>query len=616
MKSEFFTSLALVAALCFVGALFLVQHNRPRYVPGAPDGCVVCHSQVTDPSPAHPVSIVGCASCHLGNPHAMTAGRAHAGMVLNPGDLRYAELTCGRKDCHPDLPGRVKKSLMATNKGILNTLYFHWETNGEEAASPVDAPAMLAANIEGTKPRPTLAQDQFAKMCAGCHLWKPRGATQAEADLRGGGCSGCHVVSDTRGKDPELRNLPHGVITTQIPSANCVRCHSRSARSGLSYQGVYESAGYGTPLENGQPGSRRLSGERFFINLPPDAHHTSGMACIDCHTHLEVMGDGEVHEYQEQQTDVRCETCHEPVFEFLRETGPETAATARLLRSNPNIEPPGKSEMIAYSPKGAALYNVRRTDRGAFLLRKLDGEPLALKIPENKKPHHSFKGHERLSCQACHSPYMPQCYGCHLEYRLDQQQRDTLSGAVTPGRWREGRGHMRYQTPTLGLDGESIVPFAPSPAMVSTFGQNGEYLPERSPKTMAMTTFDPHSTQLASRSCADCHSNPKTLGLGAGQLRVLNGELRFTPYYAMSSPAYGVGYAADSFVSANGTQLQATSRHRRRPFNAEELQAIVRAAACVNCHNTYDDPIYTDFEANLKKLQSGRAPDCAMGGDM
>jgi hypothetical protein len=537
-------------------------------------------------------------------------------MVLNPGGLAAAPRACGREDCHPEVVERVRASIMATNKGMLNTLYYHWETPGELAASPVDVPALLDPASPGGEdaPRP-LAQDQFAKMCAVCHLWKEREYDAGDTGLRGGGCSACHVVElgdaarPDAAPDPELRKFTHSRLSTRIPDDNCVRCHNRSARQGIAYRGQFESEGYGTPWSAGTMGPQRLAGGRFYTDLPADVHHASGtMACIDCHTHLGLMGDGKRYEYMEEQQDVRCEDCHEPRLEPLRASAETTRRLAALNRKVPAL-----GDRAAYTRKGAALYNLRLGLEGWVLFRKLDGEPVPFQVPEQPKAHHSMPGHERLSCQACHSRHMPQCYGCHIAYRLDETQEDKLSGRETPGRWLEKRSYLRFEQPVLGLkDEETIAPFAPSHAFVSVFGPDGDHLPERSPHTAAMTTFDPHTTMKASRTCADCHATARTLGLGAGALRLGPDGPEVSPLY--DATAWGLDHAPEALGDAQGNTLQRSSRPWRRAFNRKELLAITRVAACLPCHKTYDDPVYADFRASLQRFRNDPDVPCPAAG--
>ncbi len=583
-----------------LGAVLVTDMHRTDPEPLAKEKCLACHDDVSDPDPSHPVSALGCVSCHLGNAHSLDQDRAHAGMVKNPGDLRFADQTCGRTECHPDIVPRVRASIMATNKGILNTLYYHWETDEQPAAAPRDVPGMLEdAN------RLSLAEDQFAKMCASCHLWKVREG-EGEIGLRGGGCSACHVVKKGRPQDdPTLASFTHSRLSIRIPADNCLRCHNRSARQGLSYQGLFESEGYGTPYVRGAPGTRRLSGGRFYMEGPADVHFEQGLACIDCHTHWELMGDGKEHEYMEEQTEATCEMCHDPEFEPLRSGDDLAESLIDLNRVVPQLE----SANIAYSPEGAPLYHFRSDGRQAVLFRKLDGKPVPMQSTDLSKPHHTLSGHERLSCQACHSRLMPQCYGCHLEYRQDRFQTDKLSGQKTRGLWKEGRSYMRLRTPILGIDGDEIRPFAPCQVFVSVFDRQGRHQPKDSKTIPAMTTFDPHTTRTASRTCLDCHLDPKAIGLGQGHVYGKK-QIRFQPLYESKKSNFGLQIPPEAFVSLNGTQLQTTSRLTRRSFNQEELRAILRPGPCLACHDGYTDPVYADFDKSIGLIKTGNAPDC------
>jgi len=78
-------------------------------------------------------------------------------------------------------------------------------------------------------------------------------------------------------------------MTTHIPTSQCARCHNRSGRIGLSYQGLMESDRYGTPFQEGRFNKTRLSALRSVIHMVPDIHFEKGMHCIDCHTSWDVM---------------------------------------------------------------------------------------------------------------------------------------------------------------------------------------------------------------------------------------------------------------------------------------------------------------------------------------
>ena len=51
------------------------------------EGCLLCHGEIIGFAPGHDPSVIGCASCHLGDPDATLADPAHQGMVRIPGNL-------------------------------------------------------------------------------------------------------------------------------------------------------------------------------------------------------------------------------------------------------------------------------------------------------------------------------------------------------------------------------------------------------------------------------------------------------------------------------------------------------------------------------------------------
>ena len=157
------------------------------------------------------MSVLGCSPCHGGNPDSRDRRRAHQGLVDNPGDLAVTDRTCGRSGCHARQVARVDESVMTTNAGIRSALRRLWDKGGPGAS-------------------PAMADDYYAKLCATCHLRRPRDAALGEAGLRGG-CGGCHVVREAGAKSPDLARLEHPLLSMRVPMANCVRCHNRSAAS-------------------------------------------------------------------------------------------------------------------------------------------------------------------------------------------------------------------------------------------------------------------------------------------------------------------------------------------------------------------------------------------------
>jgi hypothetical protein len=512
------------------------------------------------------------------------------GMVRNPGDLRVVDRTCGTAGCHADAVDRVKNGVMATNAGILRTLRSHWP-----GLKPLRTEVQ---SLLGQESAEDLAMDYYRKMCAGCHLWKPRHDRPGEVGQRGGGCSDCHVKDETQVLTQKIvdgQAFHHPGLTTRIPSDNCVKCHNRSARIGLSYFGRHESEGYGTPYEGSGLSSRRLSGNRFYLHLQPDVHSSKArMDCIDCHTGVEVMGDGLHHEDMDTQLDITCEACHMPKFSSNE---PDLAAAERLTRLNERVPAPD-GEAVALTKKGTALYNLRQKGGKVIFYRKADGARIELDTPSSQKSYHRMSGHERLSCQACHSGWMVQCYGCHLTYRESVPQVDWLTGAASEGRWEEKRGHARFENPALGIrgGGSRVYPLSPCQVFFSYDGK-GERGDGRPFKVLSVSAFDPHTTAKSSRSCRECHGDPKALGFGGGQLEGGDDDA--------PSPGPAKDFPLDAFLDSTGETLQTNPHDGTRPFTRAEAASILFVNLCVGCHDDYGDKIYEDFGKSKRRYRSG-----------
>ncbi|MBL7102249.1 MAG: hypothetical protein KJ573_10450 [Proteobacteria bacterium] len=597
MKKNF-----IIILLILVAAALLIKESRIKR-PSEPlqDGCVSCHGDVKDPDPSHPVSVFGCYICHLGNRYSLDRDRAHFTMVRNPGDLRVVDRTCGKGGCHSDIVARVKNSVMATNRGIIGVIQEQWLNSKKANGAPNVVRAIGVGDLYGKDPPSNLAIDHYRKMCGGCHLWKERGDREGEVGRRGGGCSNCHVLDEEKKGSAEKKTTGHPKMTTRIPSRNCIKCHNRSARIGLSYFGRFESAGYGTPYEGNGLSGRRLSGNRFFLNLQADIHFSkANMECIDCHTATGLMGDGRQYDKMAAQIDISCQACHSPKFSVME--GPESLA-GRLAFLNKRV-PRGIGKSIALSKKGTPLYNLQRKDGKVIFYRKMDGLPVEMDIRSSDKPHHGLKGHERLACQSCHSAWIPQCYGCHLTYRKSERQTDWITHESSPGRWKEARSYLRFSRPALGIrNGFGIYPISPCQVFVSVFDSSGRFRKDQSFKTMNISAFDPHTTSKKSRTCIECHQDPKVIGLGEGILHQKGSKRVFRATYDSSSSGIDVPFPLDGFVDLSGEPLQTDSGKGVRPFNREEIDRILGVAPCLGCHPGYDDRIYGDFRGSKERFE-------------
>lgn len=566
----------VLVALVLVGVLITREYttSRPEQLAVTTSGmvemCLNCHTDEKLDG-AHDRLVVGCSPCHLGDPLAIDKDKAHAGMVLNPGDLRWVEKTCGVEGCHPADIGKVKNSLMATNRGILATLLYYW---GEEEHQHADISVEQLLKTG----KNSLALDYYRKLCATCHLWKQKNdlpGAPAFFNEKGGGCSACHYILPsevprntvtTELSDKTLKavkkSLPHPQVVKQIPTENCVRCHNRSARIGLSYTGVFESEGYGTPYEKGEQTTQRLPGDRFYLQIADDVHHAKGMECIDCHTREEVMGDGTSYAHYEEQIEITCASCH--------------------------------SDSPGLTRKNNPLNNLSRKQGQWFLTGKVDGKERLLR-PASQQVC-LMPAHKRVSCSACHSSWVPQCYGCHIKRDKRESHLDKLTLKETPGWWEEGRSYIRYERPMLAVWGEEVVIVTPGcQDLVTLVDEQGAA--EGGFNRFTMAAINPHTIQAKGRTCKDCHASSKTVGLGEGSVEKKNGQWHFTPVDRGVENEHGRTPGFDNFVTIDGTPLQHGSRANLRPFNGEELRRILRVGLCLECHQQADDPAYRNYDS-------------------
>ena len=579
--------LAVVFALVFIGSVghFVYKEmklERPQEVAvttsGRVDMCLFCHTK-EKLDPAHDAEVIGCTSCHRGDPLAIEKEKAHTGMFLNPGDLRVVSKTCGVEGCHPSDVKKVVNSLMATNRGILGTLLYYW---GESDSQDTELTVKDLIDSGET----SLALDYFRKLCGTCHLWKQKNDLPGVATFfneKGGGCSACHFAmpegherptvtesTDIIEEDDPEKEVVHPLVTATVSDTNCIRCHNRSGRIGLAYIGVFESEGYGTPYEKGGLSSRRMPGDRFYLELADDIHHRRDMSCIDCHTREEVMGDGTSYAHYEEQLEISCEVCHS--------------------------KDPGTTR------KGNELVNLVYKDDTVRLRGKNNNREYELAVPNSVACE--FKGHERVTCEACHSTWVPQCYGCHAKRDGSKKHLDKLSLEETPGRWEEGRSYIRYRKPMLAVWKDEVVIVTPGcQDIVSLIDEKGTL--EGSFNRFTMAAINPHTTQEKGRTCGDCHASTKTVGLGEGSLAVEDGKVVFSPTNRGVDTHSGRTVGFDAFVQLDGTPLQHGSRADLRPFDGEELRDILRVGLCVECHDSYADPIWQSYNAEMVCARDG-----------
>lgn len=596
--------LVALGAIVTAGVVLLTAPVRaPRINSGMPaaqlERCIDCHATpAEDPGGAHAAAVIGCEPCHLGDPRATTADAAHLGMEPEPGALRTASRTCGR--CHARELERVRTSLMATARGIVAVDRWAFGERATRDGDETMADVLAAAH-------PTPAQDHLRRLCAGCHLGTTRDNRDDAIVAGGSGCGACH--SPARPPLPEGATLlSHPTVDGRVDDGRCLGCHSRSGRISLGYQGLFETSGAG--IDACPEGDRvTLHDGRTGCRAPADVHQRAGMACIDCHLHTELMGDGTAWAHEEQATEVRCESCHGPAASPEgADDSPATATwgavadaiTLDLLRQRGEVR--AADEPVRAGRRGTPLWNVRPQPGhdGWVLVGKLDGRAR----PIRATPHdldHERPGHERLVCAACHDTWAPRCPTCHTSFEEGGTQWDFGTGSEMPGRWHERNEGMSWAPPTLGVNAAGrVVPTMPG--MIATLADPG---PPRSLRLYAAIV--PHTTQREARSCLSCHADSIALGLGEGRLELDGDAVRFSPRHVDPDAP---DQARDRWVSLFPEHPGDTTRAGGRSLDAAEQRRVLTVGACLVCHAPDDALFASTLGPALERLARRRAPSC------
>jgi len=296
---------------------------------------------------------------------------------------------------------------------------------------------------------PSLDQNLFSthnravpgQACARCHLWSRgkgyRGAVGRDGVYRADGCAACQMIYSNDGysasADASIDHAEQGhplvhTITKKVTNEQCTHCHHRGARIGLSFSGRSQMPPR-LPSGAGVPGTTAVifNGNNHYVDPetdPEDIHHSLGLDCIDCHTRAGVMGDGNIYGHMDQATKIQCESCHGL---------PDAPATT-------------------LDEDGNQLTNVQTELDGRVLLTgKVSGSvhevPQVQDLVDSGAPEYNpqaatamgpdhIKADGGLACYACHTSWVPNCFGCHFERDERFTGMNLLAGDTEVGRAR------------------------------------------------------------------------------------------------------------------------------------------------------------------------------------
>ncbi len=510
-------------------------------------------------------------------------------------------------------------------------------------------------------PNKAAISDMYRKQCARCHIWEE--GRDKRGDHRASGCSACHVLYSNEaryeGNDPTIpKDAPgHPIrheITLKIPAAQCTHCHTRGKRIGTTFVGAFEydykSDNMGMPFnEKGEP--QELLFTKDYIKVREDIHFAKGMQCIDCHTSIDVHGDGNIYPSTLYQVEIQCQDCHGTPQKYPWELpiGHGTPVTLEGERGGYKIE--GVEYLL--TSRGNPRKNLIRNGNEVILTSLYDDKEHKVPILKGINLANKWKTNQgkvamdtvhqhmdKLECYACHSTWAPQCYGCHTKYDRRKEGTDWVKTALnhdpktglqrvtkTKGDIDENRGFMRWEEPILGINVKGKVsPVIPGCQVVWSYvDENGKVIVANQIRKTSdgfdaptLAPVQPHANTIPARTCESCHTNPKAIGYGTAVSRsqgILEPE---KPHFMNNSEGYygdiqgskeakwqvpkilDFPYAWDQLVTRSGKQVQNMPHMEDRPLNEEERNMVEREGLCVACHQHYNTPMWERIRKNLK----------------
>ena len=435
-----------------------------------PDGCTVCHGG--DPTAEHKVV------AHRYHVRSTVRATKVEGFYPNPGDIAVARQTCGQ--CHLSKVKSWRKSIMSTDLESINRqacIYAYnarskaehrwvgrYPISDEDGLAPVNGSSAYRSFMAGLVNDPQMFARQIFPIpidldhievhqnfnypdaavtteCLVCH----RNA-DSDPHKHGTGCSACHVpyARNSRyiGADPTIdRNEKGKLITHRLQGGrdNRVRHFSPGEQqddgSRIQYSGIPKKNCFRCHFD---PRKTRLNPiGTVMMHYGSDALHGSNtMLCQDCHTSIEMHGDGNIPLSATAQLEIKCEDCHGTIEKapwelplgYTGSSGNSQPSNNRGLADGPPIEKSSSAEDgYLLTSRGNPFGNVVKNGNQVFLYsatgRKFEVTVLKFRAAQNewKRPLSrqamlEVRNHrEKLTCNDCHADWVLPCLGCHSE---------------------------------------------------------------------------------------------------------------------------------------------------------------------------------------------------------
>ena len=382
-------------------------------------GCRQCHD--LHPDKNHNFD---CNTCHTGNPKGTNKEDAHQGLITMPAHPKQMKAGCGK--CHAAEVDNVKKSLHFTLTNEVNTVRQAFgATNKLNSLTEIPIPSKLTNPLN-------IADDLLRRRCLRCHLYN-EGDVYPET-IRGAGCAACHL----RYTDGIIQDH---VFIKSPDDQQCLHCHYGN-HVGADYYGRFEhdfNWEYRTPYRTDDTYPRPYGVE--YHQLTPDIHQQKGMACIDCHSGREIMGN---HPGKQNSEKISCLKCHdwqpEEALPLANLSVGKKGLTLTTKLGQQKLLVPQMTNPVHQTYKDKAHCTVCHAqwtfnDRATHLLRQdhLDYDPWTRLSVQG-----SFEVEDQLDLDDYEVPFM----------------RDKITDTPYLGLWFKGYDLRRWEQPLIGKDND------------------------------------------------------------------------------------------------------------------------------------------------------------------
>ena len=498
------------------------------------------------------------------------------------------------------------------------------------------------------------------QQCFQCHLDSP----PAEGQYRSQGCAACHFDYSSNGlyegNDPTISRTEPGHARFHkiraIPSrSTCVQCHRSFDLQALGtadepreneidevfgphhphdFEEINDATrqeetptAYDSEVTDTVTDQIEISSTvdpdkeaPLFVGkgrVMRDVHTARGMDCTDCHTQLDIMGDGNLYSKQHEAVEIRCETCHGdsrsyPSISQVTDPGDPAIRVSKHYKDGPNKV----DDWMSVSARNRKMTNVKVQDGRMVTIGKQSGKVHEIPLVKDFLAAHSIPQHQsRLECSACHARWVVRCPGCHQSIIGDPLQAPVLtSHSLDIGEPSLMIGPRGKVAPMLTQPERHLTILDekgnPIPVLGRMGTQRGRYRqwaftnPHGTSGSNLAYALNPHSIRKQARSCTSCHLSGKTLGLGEGDLKIgknATGKNDFVdPLNRSDIILKASQFEPQAKVSMRGESIAGTHQPLARTFNQKEINRILRIGNCIPCHDSYEDPIYQDIKKSYK----------------